>query len=97
MMMQEYPDVVVLVGVPVAVLTALVVEALKEAGLPTGWAPLVAVVTAGLMVGMTELAVVVSWVDPLSRILAGALVIGLASSGGYSWARAVGKGGDSDV
>lgn len=96
--MHEYPESVVLVGVPVAILTALVVEAIKEAGLPGRWAPLVAVLTAALLVGMAELATVVSWIDPLSRVLAGGLVIGLASSGGYSWARSIGeRGGQRDV
>lgn len=85
------PETIVLVGVPVAVLTALVVEALKQAGLAVRWAPLVAVLTATVMVGLAELAAVVSWIEPLARVLAGGLVIGLASSGSYSWARAIRK------
>lgn len=94
--MHEFPETIVLVGVPVAVLAALVVEALKEAGLPVRWAPLVAVLVSGAFIGMVELAEVVSWIDPLSRVVAGSLVIGLASSGGYSWARAVGKRAGND-
>lgn len=95
--MTEYPETAVLVGVPVAVLTALVVQALKEGGLPVRWAPLAAVLTATCMVGLTELAATVFWIDILSRVLAGGLVIGLASSGGYSWARSVGKGEERRV
>ena len=94
--MQEFPETIVLVGVPVAVLAALVVEALKQAGLPSRWAPLVAVLVSGAFIGLVELATVASWIDPLSRVVAGSLVIGLASSGGYSWARAVGKRSGQD-
>lgn len=90
--MIDDPGTAVLVGVPVAVLTALVVEALKEGGLATRWAPLAAVLTATLLVGMAELASEVSWVGMLARVLAGGLVIGLASSGSYAWARSIGKG-----
>lgn len=85
--MFEYPETIVLVGVPVAVLTALVVEALKQGGLAVRWAPLAAVLTATALIGLAELAAIYSWLAPLSRVVAGGLVIGLASSGGYSWAR----------
>lgn len=89
--MLENPETIVLVGVPVAVLTTLVVEALKQAGLETRWAPLAAVLTAMAMVALAELSAVASWLAPVSRIIAGGLVIGLASSGSYSWARSLGK------
>jgi hypothetical protein len=95
--MLEYPETMVLVGVPVAVLVTLAVQALKSAGLAGRWAPLVAVLLASVLVGLAELAVVVSWIEPVSRVLAGGLVSGLASSGGYSWARSVGKDGGEHV
>lgn len=89
--MLENPETIVLVGVPVAVLTTLVVEALKQAGLEKRWAPLAAVLTATAMVTLAELSAVVIWLAPVSRIVAGGLVIGLASSGSYSWARSLNK------
>jgi len=89
--MFEYPETIVLVGVPVAVLTTLIVETLKQGGLGARWAPLAAVLTATLLIGLAELTVVFSWLEPVSRVVAGGLVIGLASSGSYSWARSLGK------
>lgn len=89
--MYEFPGTVLLVGVPVAVLTAVVVQAVKELGVDGRWAPLLSVAVAGLFVGLAELAVVASWVEPVSRVLVGGLMIGLAASGGYSWARSAGK------
>lgn len=89
--MYEFPGTVLVVGVPVAVLTALVVQALKEFGIAGRWAPLLSVAVAGLFVGLAELAAVASWVEPVSRVLVGGLMIGLAASGGYSWARSAGR------
>ncbi len=89
--MFDYPESVVLMGVPVAVLTTLVIEALKQGGLAARWAPLAAVLTATALVGLVELAAIVIWLEPAGRVVAGGLVIGLASSGSYSWARSLGK------
>jgi hypothetical protein len=91
MAMYEFSGTVLLVGVPVAVLTALVVQAMKGLGLEDRWAPLLSVLVAGVFVGLAELSVVASWIEPVSRVLVGALMIGLAASGGYSWARVAGR------
>ncbi len=80
-----------LAGVPVAALTAIIVQAAKQAGLQSRWAPLAALVAATTLATIAELMVFVTWLEPVARIVTAGLVLGLASSGGYSWAKQIGK------
>lgn len=76
-----------LVGAPIAALTALVVEAMKRAGLAARLAPWAAVAVAASLMGMAELALRFGWAEALARVVVVGIMIGLASSGGYSWVR----------
>jgi hypothetical protein len=89
--MDGYGETLLLAGVPVAVLTALVVEALKRVGLAAQWAPWAAVGVAMALAGLAEALLHFSWLAPAARVVVGGLTLGLASSGGYAWARQVGK------
>jgi hypothetical protein len=72
-------------------LTAFVVQAAKQAGLQPRWAPLAALIAATMLAALAELIVIVAWLAPVARIVTTGLVLGLASSGGYSWAKQLGK------
>jgi ABC-type iron transport system FetAB permease component len=89
--MSPVDETLVLMGVPVAVLTTLVVEALKRAGLDSRWAPWSAVGTAMVLAALAELVVREAWLAPVARVVVAGLVLGLASSGSYSWARQLGR------
>ncbi len=80
-----------LLGVPIAVLTALVVEALKRAGLAKRLTPVAAICSAAILAELAELAMDYGWAESVSRVVVAGIMIGLASSGGYSWVREMGK------
>jgi len=91
--MGDYGATLLLAGVPVAVLTTLIVEALKRVGLSGQWAPWVAVGVATVLAGLGEALLHFAWLAPAARVVVAGLTLGLASSGGYAWARQLGKEG----
>lgn len=88
---------VLLVGVPIAALTALCVEAMKRAGLAEHWAPWAAAGVAVILTALAELTAIYPWLQPVARVVAAGLVLGLASSGSYSWARQMGRKAPAQV
>lgn len=82
----EMPSTLIL-GVPLIVLVPAVVELAKGAGLPVRWAGAAAVVVAGVLAALADLALRGDLYGSVAGYLLAALVYGLASSGLYSQVR----------
>jgi hypothetical protein len=91
------PETLIL-GVPLIVLVPAVVQLAKASGLAVRWAGLAAVVAAGVLAALADLAVRGDGLGSVAGYVLAGLVYGLAAAGLYSQVRVLGHspaGGES--
>lgn len=85
----NFADGMVLLGVPAVVLVPIVVEGLKQLGLPGRWATAAAVVAGMLIAAGIETIDIWPQSLPIVRVLLGGIVLGFGASGVYSRTKSI--------
>jgi len=84
MRMENFLNGVTLLGIPALVLVPVIVQGLKDLGLPARWAGVAALAIGFAVAGLAE--AVEAWpsVAPWARFVVAGVLLGLASVGTYS-------------
>jgi hypothetical protein len=87
--MENFLNGIALLGIPAILLVPVLVQGLKNMGLPEKYAGVAALVCGFAVAGLAE--AVAQWpqVTPLVRFLVAGTLLGLASAGAYSQYRVV--------
>lgn len=85
--MESFVDGITLLGIPAMLLVPLIVEGLKRAGLPGGYAIVASVAVAFMVALLAEVVAIWPATEPAVRVVVAGLVIGFAAAGVYSQGR----------
>ncbi|MBF6614236.1 MAG: hypothetical protein IVW55_14010 [Chloroflexi bacterium] len=90
--MDDFLNGITLLGIPALVLVPLLVQGIKQLGLPGRYAGVAALIIGLSVAGLAE--VITAWptVTPLVRFLVAGILLGLAPIGAYSQYKAARKG-----
>jgi hypothetical protein len=90
--MENFLNGITLLGIPAILLVPVLVQGMKNLGLPEKYAGIAALICGFAVAGLAE--VVTQWpqVTPVVRFLVAGALLGLAAAGAYSQYRVV-KGG----
>lgn len=82
--MENFLNGLTILGIPALVLVPLIVQALKNLGLPTRYAGAASIITGLLIAALIEALATWPTITPIIRTLIAGLLLGLAASGTYS-------------
>ena len=82
--MENFLNGITLLGIPALVLVPVIVQGLKELGLPARWAGVAALVIGLAVAGLAEAIEAWPGATPFARFVVAGLLLGLASVGTYS-------------
>ena len=82
--MENFLNGITLLGIPALVLVPVIVQGMKELGLPARWAGVAALVIGLVVAGLAEAVEAWPGVTPFARFVVAGLLLGLASVGTYS-------------
>jgi len=82
--MENFLNGITLLGIPAMVLVPVLLQGLKELGLPVRWAGPAALVIGLVVAGLAEAVEAWPGVTPFARFVVAGLLLGLASVGTYS-------------